>query len=193
MTTNVTSADRPDGQWTASPWIGVLLILLGLGAIVLPVVSTLFVETWIALILISAGAAKLVYAFQTRKSGGFVWQLLLSILYVATGIMLFFYPSTGILTLTLLLGSFLLTEGVFEIIFALRSRAQANWLWSLGNGIVTLLLGGMIWFHWPFDATWVIGTIVGFSVLFTGISRLMLALNGGQPQTPNQPSQPTAT
>lgn len=172
-----------------SPWIGALLIVLGILAIALPVVSTIFVETWIALILVSAGAAKLVYAFQTRDSGGFLWQVLLSILYVATGIMLFVYPSTGILTLTLLLGSFLLTEGVFELILAFRLRPQPNWTWVLGDGIITLLLGAMIWFKWPFDAPWLLGTLVGASVLFTGISRVMLSWKGKVDRDPNQTDQ----
>jgi uncharacterized membrane protein HdeD (DUF308 family) len=178
MTTDVTpNQTLPKPRLGSSPWIGVLLVGLGIAAIALPVVSTIFAETWIALILISAGAAKLAYAFQTRAAGGFVWKLLLGILYVATGAMLFFYPQTGILTLTLLLGSFLLTEAVFELILAFRLRPQPNWTWALGNGIVTLLLGGMIWFQWPFDAPWVIGTLVGFSILFSGISRVMLAFN----------------
>jgi uncharacterized membrane protein HdeD (DUF308 family) len=169
-----------------SPWVGALLIVLGIAAIALPVVSTIFVETWFALILVSAGAAKLVYAFQTRDSGGFLWKVLLSILYTATGVMLFINPYTGILTLTLLLGSFLLTEGVFELILAFRLRPQKNWLWVLGDGIITLLLGGMIWFQWPFDAPWLLGTLVGASVLFTGISRVMLALNKPDLGQPNQ-------
>lgn len=178
MTTDITpNQTLPKPRLGSSPWIGVLLIGLGIAAIALPAVSTIVTETWIALILISAGAAKLVYAFQSRDSGGFLWKVLLSVLYVATGVMLFFYPSTGILTLTLLLGSFLLTEGVFELILAFKLRPQSNWTWVLGNGIITLLLGGMIWFQWPFDAPWVIGTLVGFSVLFSGISRVMLAFN----------------
>ncbi|MBW4464240.1 MAG: DUF308 domain-containing protein [Pegethrix bostrychoides GSE-TBD4-15B] len=160
-----------------SLWVGVLLIVLGLLAAAVPVVSTIFVETWVALILISAGAAKTVYAFQTRAEGGFVWKALLGLLYVATGVMLFIYPSTGILTLTLLLGSFLLMEGVFELILAFRLRPQQNWIWVLGNGIITLLLGGMIWFQWPLNAPWVMGTLIGFSILFSGISRVMLSLN----------------
>ncbi len=157
--------------------IGLLLIVLGIVAIALPAVSTIVAETWIALIIISAGAAKLVFAFQTRNDGGFIWKLLLSVLYIATAVMLFVYPLTGVLTLTLLLGSFLLTEGVFELILAFRLRPQQNWAWVLVDGIVTLLLGGMIWFQWPFDAPWLIGTLVGASILFTGISRVMLSLN----------------
>jgi uncharacterized membrane protein HdeD (DUF308 family) len=157
--------------------IGILLTVLGIAAFAVPRVTTIFAETWIALILISSAAAKLSYAFQTRNEGGFVWKLLLSILYFATGVMLFVYPLTGVLTLTLLLGSFLLTEGVFELILAFRLRPQQNWTWALGNGVITLLLGAMIWFQWPFNAPWVIGTLVSVSILSTGISRIMLSLN----------------
>jgi uncharacterized membrane protein HdeD (DUF308 family) len=175
MTTDVSTDIKKEVN--GSLLIGVLLIVLGIVAIAVPSVSTIVAETWIAVILISAGIAKLVYAFQTRNDVGFVWKLLLSVLYIATGVMLFVYPLTGVLTLTLLLASFLLTEGVFELILAFQLRPRQNWTWALGNGIITLLLGGMIWFQWPFDAPWLIGTLVGTSVLFTGISRVMLSLN----------------
>ena len=158
-------------------WVGIILTILGIVAIAVPALSTVVIETWIAVILVSAGASKLVYSLQTRSQGGFIWKVLLSILYFATGVMLFFYPLTGVLTLTLLLGSFLLTEGVFELMLAFRLRPQQNWEWVLGNGIITLLLGAAIWFQWPFDARWLIGTVIGASVLFTEISRIMLSLN----------------
>jgi uncharacterized membrane protein HdeD (DUF308 family) len=183
MTSDVTNT--PKQNTNRSLIIGILLIVLGAIAIALPVVSTLVAETWLAVILASAGATKVFYAFQTRDRGGFIWKLLLGILYIATGIMLFVYPRTGILTLTLLLGSFLLTEGVFELILAFRLRPRENWTWALFNGIITLLLGVMIWFQWPFNAPWAIGTLVGISVLFSGVSRLMMSLvppatNSGQ-------------
>ena len=187
MTTNV-SPDANKASDKSSLWIGILLIVLGLVGIFLPGFSTIVAETWIALIILSAGFAKFGYAFQTRQEGGFVWKLLLSILYIATGIMLLISPLTGTLTLTVLLGSFLLFEGAFELILAFRLRPQQNWTWVLGNGIITLLLGGMIWFQFPFDAPWLLGTLVGASVLFTGISRVGLALN---PHAAD--SQPTAS
>lgn len=183
MTTDV-SGDIKKGA-NGSLLIGVLLIVLGIVAIAQPAVSTIFAETWFALILVSAGAAKLGYAFQTRNEGGFVWKLLLSILYIATGVMLFVNPLRGALTLTLLLGSFLLTEGVFELILAFRLRPQQNWTWVLSDGIITLLLGGIIWFQWPFNAPWIIGTLVGVSVLSTGISRVMLSLNARSALNPS--------
>ncbi|MBD3880165.1 HdeD family acid-resistance protein [Phormidium tenue FACHB-886] len=170
-----------------SIWIGIILAVLGVLAIALPITSTIVVESWISLILISAGGAKLVYAFQTREQGGFVWKLLLGVLYVATGIMLFANPLGGVLTLTLLLGSFLLTEGVFELILALRLRPQQNWAWLLGNALITLLLGGIILFQYPFNAPWLIGTLVGASVLMSGVSRVMLSLAPHSDST-NQPT-----
>ncbi|MBD1836495.1 HdeD family acid-resistance protein [Cyanobacteria bacterium FACHB-472] len=177
MTTDVSTDINKNKNINGSLLTGALLIVLGIVAIAVPNVSTIVAETWIALILSSAGVAKAVYAFQTRDQGAFIWKLLLSVLYIATGVMLFFYPLTGVLTLTLLLGSFLLTEGVFNLILAFRVRPQQNWTWVLTDGIITLVLGAMIWFQWPFNASWLIGTLVGASVLSTGVSRVMLSLN----------------
>jgi uncharacterized membrane protein HdeD (DUF308 family) len=193
MTTNVSDRFKTN-QGNSSLWIGVALIVLGLIGILLPNFSTLVVEAWLALLLVSAGGAKFAYAFQTRERGGFIWKLLLSILYVATGAMLFFNPLNGILTLTLLLGSFLLTEGTFEIILAFRVRPNHNWTWALINGIVTIAIGLMIWFQWPFNAPWLLGTFVGASVLVTGVSRVMMSLNGGAiASVPPSDSNPSAT
>lgn len=192
MTTNIaTDNNAPKNR---SLWSGLLLILLGFGAIVLPVFSTLVTETWISFILLFAGGAKITNAFQTRNQEGFIWKLLVGVLYIVTGFTLLLYPRTGILTLTLLLGSFLLTEGAFELILAFRLRPQQNWTWVLTNGIVTLLLGGMVWFQWPFDAPWLIGTLVGVSILFSGISRVMLSLNPNATATAtiNPPDQPAS-
>jgi uncharacterized membrane protein HdeD (DUF308 family) len=173
----VTNVSGETNKGTGAIRTGSILIVLGIIGIALPNFTTIVVETWIALLLSSAGVAKLIYAFQTRSRGGFVWKLLLSILYIATGIMLFVNPLAGVLTLTLLLGSFLLTEGVFEIVLAYRLREHPNWPWVLGNGIITLLLGAIVWFGWPANYPWLIGTVVSASIIVTGISRVMLSLN----------------
>jgi uncharacterized membrane protein HdeD (DUF308 family) len=185
MTTDVSREIKKDVN--GSLISGVILSILGVIAIAAPNFTTLFAESWIAVILIFAGFTKLVYATQTRHQGGFIWKLLLSGLYIATGIMLFVYPFTGILTLTLLLGSFLLAEGTFELILAFKLRPQDNWTWILGDGIITLILGAMIWFQWPFNAPWLLGTLVGVSIIFTGVSRVMLSLNA--PSTSNSTNE----
>jgi uncharacterized membrane protein HdeD (DUF308 family) len=176
MTTNV-SADLNRSSSNRQLWTAILLIALGLIAIILPRVSTLVAETWISLILISSGAAKLFNSFQTRGQSGFIWKVLLSVLYIATGIFLFVNPLSGVVTLTLLLGSFLLTEGTFELILAFRVRPREGWTSVLGNAIVTLALGAIVWFQWPFNAPWLLGTALGASIISTGLSRLILARN----------------
>jgi uncharacterized membrane protein HdeD (DUF308 family) len=193
MTMSSTSDTNPNIQKLSNSnlWIGILLIVLGIGAVILPNVTTIVAETWIAVILASAGASKVFYAIQTR-SEGFIWKLLLGILYIGTGVMLFVYPLTGVLSLTLLLGSFLLTEGVFESVLAFQIRPRPNWGWVLADGIITLLLGGLVWFEWPFDAPWLIGILVGVSVLSTGISRIMLSLNAPKAIATSPDTNPTS-
>lgn len=158
-------------------WLSILLIGLGIAAIAVPLFSTIVAETWIAFILISAGAAKMVYAFRTRDQSGFIWKVLTSVLYIATGIMLIVNPLSGVVTLTLLLGGFLLTEGIFETILAFQVRPESNWISVLINGIVTLALGAIVVFQWPGDSPWLLGTAIGASVISTGVSRLMLSRN----------------
>lgn len=178
----MTNEVSPDLQQETQPGLmvaivtGVILLLLGIAAIAFPLIATLVAETWVALILVMAGVTKLVYAVQTRKQGGFIWKLLLSILYIGTGLVLWLYPLQGLLTLTLVLGVFLLTEGIFEIILSFQLRPMPNWLWVLSNGIITVILGGMIGLEWPLNAPWVIGMLLGISIFFTGISRIMLAV-----------------
>jgi uncharacterized membrane protein HdeD (DUF308 family) len=168
---------KKDSKINTPLLLSIFLIISGIVAILMPNVSTIVAETWIAVILAVSGVTKLIYAFQSREDGGFIWKLLLSILYIATGVYLFAFPLSGILTLTLLFGSFLLTEGVFELILAYQLRAQKNWGWLLTNAIVTLVLGGIVWAQWPSDAPWLIGTLLGVSILSTGISRLVVSLN----------------
>ena len=184
---------EPNNSMNGGIWIGILLVVLGIAAIFLPFFSTVVIETWIGLILASAGVSSIVYAIQTKTEDGFIWKLLLGCLYVATGILLFVYPLTGILTLTLLLGSFLLTEGVFETILAFKLKPQPSWGWVLANGILTIAFGAIVWFQWPNNAAWLIGTIVGASVLSTGIARIGMSLNSPINHSDQNPSDNPAT
>jgi uncharacterized membrane protein HdeD (DUF308 family) len=195
MTTNSPAEYNPQFNQPKNVGLltGIVAIILGVAAILIPNISTLVAETWLALILISVGATNTFYAARNRPEG-FGWQVFLGLLYIGTGILLFAYPLNGVLTLTLLLGSFFLTEGVFESVLAFRLRPQKNWGWVLSNGIITLILGLLVWFEWPQDAPWAIGTLVGISVLSTGVSRVMLSLNhqNTMPTAPSEPAMPPA-
>lgn len=194
MTTNNAPEIKtePTNPMNGGIWIGILLVVLGIAAILLPFFSTVVIDTWIGLILASAGVSGIVYAIQTKTEDGFLWKLLLGGLYIGTGILLFVYPLTGVLTLTLLLGSFLLTEGVFETILAFKLKPQPNWGWVLANGLLTIGFGAIIWLQWPSDAAWLIGTIVGASVLSTGIARIGMSLSSPISNSDQNPSNSPA-
>jgi uncharacterized membrane protein HdeD (DUF308 family) len=102
--------------------------------------------------------------------------VLIGIVFIAGGIYYLTHPLLGLGTLTLILAVIILMAALFELIAFFGSRGAAGSGWLLMNAIITLLLGALIWFHWPSSTVWAIGTLVGVNLLMTGISRLMLGL-----------------
>jgi uncharacterized membrane protein HdeD (DUF308 family) len=156
--------------------LSVLLILAGLFAILIPPLSGLAVTLIFAWTMIISGITHFVFAFKTHTTGGVLWELLVGAIYLFTGVYLILHPLSALIALTLILAIYLFLEGIVETIlsFQLRPRHGANWL--LIDGIVTLILAIMIWRSWPASTVWVIGTLVGISMVFSGFSRLMLSL-----------------
>jgi uncharacterized membrane protein HdeD (DUF308 family) len=163
-----------EARW--SILVSVLMILAGLVAIIIPEISGIAITFIVAWLMILMGAAHFVYMWHRRHRKGFWWGLLLGILYTGIGIFILEDPAAGLATLTLLLGIYLFVESMLEFSLAFFLRPHKGWGWLLFNGVVTLILALMIWLTWPKSALWVIGTLVGISMLFTGISRLMLSL-----------------
>lgn len=153
-----------------------LFIILGMLSIAEPTVAALGITLFVGWILMFGGIAHFVGAFSGGGVGRVIFQVLTGIVYVIGGLYFLSHPLLGITTLTLLLAAFILAGGVLEIIsfFQLKGEAKSGWL--LLNGVIGLLLGGMIWFHWPSSSVWAVGTLVGVTLLFTGMTRLMLGL-----------------
>jgi len=156
--------------------LSILMILAGCLAIAVPQAAGIAVNLLVAWLLVFSGAAHLVFAWHTRTAGGVVWELLLGILYIYVGAYLLFRPVAGLASLTLALAIYLFAKGVLELILSFRLRPMPGSGWLLFDGIITLILGGMIWRTWPSSTEWVVGTLVGISMLFSGISRLMISL-----------------
>lgn len=131
-------------------------------------------------LLVFSGIGHLVFAFHTRSFGGLVWELLLGILYFLVGGYLLLYPVAGLATVTFALAIYLFAEGVLELILSFRIRPAPGWAWLLFDAIVTLIVAILIWRTWPSNSEWVIGTLVGISMLFSGVSRLILSLAAGR-------------
>ncbi len=156
--------------------LSILMILAGCLAIAVPQAAGIAVNLLVAWLLVFSGAAHLVFAWHTRTAGGVLWELLLGVLYIYVGVYLLFRPVAGLASLTLALAIYLFAKGVLELILSFRLRPMPGSGWLLFDGIVTLILGVMIWRTWPSSTEWVIGTLVGISMLFSGISRLMISL-----------------
>ena len=156
--------------------LSVLLILAGIFSILVPPLSGLAITLIFGWAMIFSGITHFIFAFKTHTTGGLIWELLLGVIYLFTGVYLILHPLSALIALTLILAIYLFFEGVVEVIqsFQLRPRHGANWL--LLDGVITLILAIMIWRSWPAITVWVIGTLVGISMIFSGLSRLMLSL-----------------
>ena len=156
--------------------VSFLMILAGILAIGLPVAAGVAVNIVVAWLLVLCGVAHLVFGWHLRRIGGVIWQVLLGVLYIGIGLYLVVHPIAGLVTLTLALAIYLFAEGLLELILSFQVRPHQGWGWLLFDGIVTLVLAIMIWRTWPASTEWVIGTLVGISMIFSGTTRLMLSL-----------------
>jgi uncharacterized membrane protein HdeD (DUF308 family) len=156
--------------------LSILLILAGLFAIMIPSVSGIAITLFFGWAMIVSGFTHFIFAFKTHTTGGLIWELLIGAVYLFTGVYLIMHPLDALFALTLILACYLFFEGVVEIIqfFQLRPRHGAGWL--LVDAFITLILAVMIWRSWPASSIWVVGTLVGISMVFSGFSRLMLSL-----------------
>lgn len=156
--------------------LSVLMIVAGVLAIFVPWAAAIATNIFVAWMLMFSGAAHLVFAWYRRHSRGFIWQLLLGILYAFIGAYILINPALGLISLTLAIAAYLAIEGVLELTLAFQIRPTRAWGWLLFDGILSLLLAFMIWMAWPAGSELVIAILVGVSMLFGGISRLMLSL-----------------
>lgn len=163
----------------ASTWSivwGVLLIICGVLAIGSPLAAAVAVNVLIAWLLLFAGAVHIVLAFHAHSAGSLIWRLLVGVAYMAVGVYFILHPQIGVASLTLFLACLFLVEGVLNILLYFQMRSIGGSGWILVDGIITLLLGGMIYFQWPASSGWAIGTLVGVSMIMSGVSRVMVSL-----------------
>jgi uncharacterized membrane protein HdeD (DUF308 family) len=163
----------------ASGWsiaLGILMIVAGIVAMVEPGVSGLFIALIVGWSAIFNGFAQIIYGFRTHGGAHMFLEIILGIIYIIAGIYLITHPVGSLLALTLLLACFLLVYGIFALVLAFRMRPHNGWGWVLFDGIITILLGALIWKHWPINSEWVVGTLFGISIFISGVTRLMVSL-----------------
>jgi uncharacterized membrane protein HdeD (DUF308 family) len=170
---------------------GIILVVLGLLAIVIPVVATIAVTIFLGWLFLISGVVGLFTTFWARHAPGFWWALVSAVLAIAAGIVLLGWPVSGVISLTLLLIVFFVIEGVASILYALEHKKELSgqWAWMLVSGIIDLILAAIILSGLPETALWVLGLLVGINMVFGGTSLIAMALGaraqpGGSPATP---------
>jgi len=154
--------------------LGILQIVLGMIALGESFLMTIFSVVMLGWLLIIGGVSSVVHAFMERQWGGFFIDLLTGLLYCVAGFMMVANPGQAAVTLTLLISMFLIVGGVFRIVESMVGDLPHK-VWVLLNGVITLILGILIWRQWPSSGLWVIGLFVGIEMLLYGWSLVMLA------------------
>jgi uncharacterized membrane protein HdeD (DUF308 family) len=181
---NIEQIQRAVGASLHEHWVlflveGIVLVVLGLIAIVVPPIATLAVEILVGWLFLISGIAGLITTFWMRGAPGFWWSLLSAVLGIAAGIVLLAWPLSGVLSLTLILIVFFTIEGVASIMYALEHQRELSgrWGWMLASGVVDLVLAAIILIGLPGTAAWAIGLLVGINLIFGGSALIAMALH----------------
>lgn len=155
--------------------LGLLLVVLGVGVIGSSFFATLFSIMFLGIFLLGAGIIQIVQTFMARKWSGVFLSLLLAVLYLVTGFLCVARPEITAITLTLWIAAFFFIAGLFRMISSLILRFD-HWGWIFFNGLITFILGILIFSDWPISGLWVIGLFIGIDLVLTGVSWIALSL-----------------
>lgn len=157
---------------------GLILLVLGAAAIVVPEIASLAATIFFGWLLVVGGIVGLVTTFAGRHAPGFGWSLFSAVVAIVAGGLLLWWPVGGMLSLTLVLAAFLTIDGFVSIFYALdhRRHASQRWMWLLINGVLDLLMAALILVWLPGSAAWVLGIFLGIDLIFAGTALIAMAL-----------------
>jgi uncharacterized membrane protein HdeD (DUF308 family) len=165
-------------HWKAFLIEGILLVVLGLAAIIAPMIASFAFTIFFGWMFLISGIVGLAMTFWARQMPGFWWSLFSAALAVFAGLILLTRPVQGVLTLTIVIGAYFLAEGVATIMYALEHRRELSerWSWMLFSGVLDILISAMIITGLPGSAEWAIGLLVGINLVFGGAALIGVAM-----------------
>jgi len=166
--------------WRLFLFQGVIMIVLGVLAVVVPAAASIAVDIFIGCLFLISGILGLAAIFSAGEIPAFIWSLITAALSLAVGVLLIWKPVAGVLSITFLLTAFFIAEGVFQIVTssAYRDIMGSSWGWMLVSGIADLLLAAVIILGSPITAVWALGLLVGVNLITSGWAIVMTALAG---------------
>ncbi|MEE4661946.1 MAG: DUF308 domain-containing protein [Halieaceae bacterium] len=170
LTSIETSSSRQDRLW------GALLVLLGIAAMLMPLASGLAVAVTLGVILIIAGSAQLAFALQARRFRKSLTRILFGGITLAAGVFCVTQSGAAAAALGLLVAAYFVADGIFLLASAWRSEAHTGWLATYG--VLSIVLGLLLWLGWPLTGILAIGVLLGIRLIFAGV---MLVMIGASP------------
>jgi len=177
-------------HWVLFLCEGIALVILGLLALLAPVIASVAATVFFGWILLVSGVVGLISTFRARHAPGFGWSLLSALLATVAGLLLLVWPLQGTLSLTAVLIAFLLVEGALSVMYALEHRTalSGRWGWMLASGIVDIVLGLLLLAGLPGTALWALGLLLGINLVFGGWALIVMALHA-RPATGATPAK----
>ncbi len=162
---------------------GIVLLILGVVAILVPLIATLAFTILVGWLFLISGIVGLIATFWARNAPGFWWSLISAVIGILAGLALLTSPIVGALSLTLVLVAFFIIEGIASIMYAVDHRRQltSSWFWMLLSGVIDLILAAIILAGLPGTAVWALGLLVGINMLFGGAALIAMARAARQP------------
>jgi uncharacterized membrane protein HdeD (DUF308 family) len=165
-------------HWSLYLIEGIVLILLGIAAVMVPVVASLAVAVFLGWLFLIGGIVGAFTTLAHRHAPGFWWSLLSALATIAAGLVLLGWPIGGAVSITLVLAAYLVAEGIASIMFAIRHRGRmhSGATWMIFNGVLDVILAVVIVWLLPVGALWALGLFIGIDFLFGGAALVAMAL-----------------
>jgi len=165
-------------HWSLYLVEGIILVLLGAAAVVVPVVASLAVAFFLGWLFLICGIVGAFTTLTNLHAPGFWWSLVSAFVTIIAGLVLVSWPIGGAISITLVLAIYLMAEGIASIMFAMRNRGSmhsgANWM--IFNGVLDIALALVIIWLLPVGALWALGIFIGIDFLFGGAALIAMAL-----------------
>jgi len=155
---------------------GILMVLLGILAIVMPVFSSLAVNFLIGGVLTFGGLLAILFAFSLKGSGVFIWALISGLFPLCLGLYFLFLPAAALITLTALIAAMLLLTGISQGIFAFEMRGSNGWVWAVFSSLISIGLGIFIFVTLSEVSSILLGTVLGIDLMSTGLALIVISV-----------------
>lgn len=155
--------------------MGIFTIIVGILAIAMPWVAGESVILMIGVLVMAGGLARMFWAFKAGSLGKGILVFLIGVLTLLAGIAVISHPLLTSAVLTLLLTVFFVVDGIAELAAAFGlPPGQAGKGWLIFDGLVTVVLGGLIFSGFPLTGTLAIGVLLGIKLLLAGATMMAL-------------------